>query len=145
MPQLSHSEKNYMEAIYVLTRRLGSVRSIDVANFMNCSKPSVTTAVANLCEKGYLQKMDHDLVFTDQGRSVAENIFERHCILAHALVEIGVDELTAVKDAQTMERVISDEVIAVTADAIQCQKRLTGICPVPFDGMGKLFCNGVRI
>lgn len=103
MPQLSHSEKDYMEH----------------------SKPSVTIAVQNLCIKGYLQKVDRELLFTDLGQSIAGNIFERHCILPHALKEIGIDEPIAVKDAQYMKRVISDEAIAITANAIHCQKWLT--------------------
>ncbi|HML37900.1 MAG TPA: metal-dependent transcriptional regulator [Bacillota bacterium] len=138
MPELSRSEKDYMEAIYILTKRSGSVRSIDVASYMDHSKPSVTKAVQNLCAKGYLLKIDHDLVFTDSGKAVAENIFERHCILAHALREMGIDEPTAVKDAQSMERVISDEAVAITANAIRCQKRLTGVCLAPLDMIGTL-------
>lgn len=128
MVKLSCSEKDYIEAIYILTRRLSSVRAIDVANYLEHSKPSVTKAVQNLVAKGYVQKNDRDLEFTELGQSIAENIFERHCILTHALKEIGIDDLTAVKNAGYMERVISDEVVVLTANAIQCQKWLTGIC-----------------
>ncbi|MFT4104716.1 MAG: metal-dependent transcriptional regulator [Lacrimispora sp.] len=138
MVQLSPSEKDYMEAIYILAKRLGSVRSVDVANYLEHSKPSVTVAVQNLCSKGYLQKIDRDLVFTDSGQPIAENIFERHCILTHALKEIGIDEPTAIKDGQSMERVISDEAVEVTANAIQCQKWLTGVCPAGSDRIGMM-------
>lgn len=130
MPQLSSSEKDYMEAIYILTQRLGAVRSVDVAHYLGYSKPSVTKAIQNLCAKGYLQKAGHNIVFTESGQSAAANILERHCILTHALKEIGIDEPTAVRDAQSIERVISDEVIELAARAIRCQKRLTGACPV---------------
>lgn len=130
MCELSRSEKDYMEAIYVLNKRLGSVRSIDVANYLEHSKPSITKAVSNLCEKGYLKKIDRDLVFTELGSKIAEHIFERHCILTHALKEIGIDEKIAVSDARKMERVISEQIINLTATAIQCQKRLNGYCPV---------------
>ncbi|MEA5015984.1 MAG: metal-dependent transcriptional regulator [Candidatus Limiplasma sp.] len=125
----SRSEKDYMEAIYILTRRMGAVRSIDVATYMEHSKPSVTVAVQNLCAKGYLQKNGHDLVLTEVGRSLAENILQRHCILTHALKELGVNEPTAVKDARSIERVVSDEVVETAAKAIQCRKWLTGACP----------------
>lgn len=100
MLKLSRSEKDYIEAIYILARRMGSVRSIDVANYLEHSKPSVTKTVKNLCAKGYLKKIDHDLIFTELGKSVAENIFERHCILTRILMTMGIDKPAAVKDAQ---------------------------------------------
>ncbi len=129
MASLTPSEKDYLEAIYLLARRLDPVRCIDVANYMEHAKPSVTKAVQNLCAKGYLQKIDHGIVFTQSGRAAAENIFERHCILTHALRELGIDEPTAVRDARSMERVISDEAVNLTARVFKCQKRLTGSCP----------------
>ncbi|MBY9079513.1 metal-dependent transcriptional regulator [Paenibacillus sp. HN-1] len=129
MQELSRSEKDYMEAIYVLKRRLGSVRSVDGANYLEHSKPSITRAVSVLSEKGYLKKVNNELIFTELGRQIAEQVIERHCILTHALKELGIDEVAAVKDAQNMERVISDQVVSLTATAIQCQKRLTGNCP----------------
>ena len=139
MAKLSRSEKDYMEAIYILTKCLSSVRAVDIANYMEHSKPSVTVAIQNLSAKGYVQKNDHGLEFTELGQSIAENIVDRHCILTHALKEIGIDELIAVKDAGHMERIISDEVVVLTANAIQCQKWLTGFCPKSSIVMGMLY------
>ncbi|MCC8123402.1 MAG: metal-dependent transcriptional regulator [Oscillospiraceae bacterium] len=129
MLALSWSEKNYMEALYILKRRLGLVRCVDVAQYMEHSKPSVSKAVSLLRDKGYLEKIDHALVFTALGFRIAEQIAARHCILTHALKEMGIDEVTAVKDAQNMERVLSEEAISRTAAALQCQERTAGICP----------------
>lgn len=128
--KLSKSDKDYMEAIYILNNRLGTVRCVDVANYTEHSKPSITRAVSNLLEKGLVQKTDNELSFTDLGQQVAEQIAERHCILTHALQEIGIDKATAVNDARSMERVISEEVINLTAAAIHCQKRFGGFCPM---------------
>lgn len=127
--KLSKSEKDYMEAIYILKTRLGLVRCVDVANYMEHSKPSITKAVSVLSEKGLLRKIDNELLFTDLGQQIAEQIVERHCILTHALQEIGIDKVTAIDDARSMERVISEEAINLTATLIHCKKRLNGFCP----------------
>lgn len=129
MAVLSRSEKDHLEAIYVLTRRMGIVRSVDVANYLEHSKPSVTVAVQNLCAKGYLRKDEHGLVLTELGRAIAGNILDRHCVIAHALKGLGINEPTAIEDARSIERVVSDEVVEIAARAIQCGKWLTGSCP----------------
>ena len=107
---LHESAEMYLEAIYQLQRRRGSVRSVDVAEFMGYSKPSVSRAVGLLKQGGYLL-MDKDgtLMLTDTGFALAEKIYERHEILTNLLVKLGVSPETAAEDACKMEHVISDE------------------------------------
>ena len=102
------SRENYLEAILVLEKEKGQVRSIDVANYLDFSKPSVSVAVANLknallltvSPEGWLQ-------LTDAGRALAEQVLERHRILTRLLMHLGVDEETAQDDACRVEHVIS--------------------------------------
>ena len=103
----------YLETIYILSKRSGAVRSLDVAEYMNFSKPSVSRAVGLLKSGGYVL-MDRDgfLTLTDAGREVAEKIYERHTLLTSFLVRLGVDETVAAEDACKMEHVISDESFA---------------------------------
>lgn len=107
--RLQESGEMYLETIYVLHNQIGMVRSLDVAEYMGFSKPSVSRAVGLLKSGGYLL-MDHDgfLTLTDAGREVAEKIYERHTLLTSFLVKLGVDEETAAEDACKMEHVISD-------------------------------------
>lgn len=129
MDELSWSEKDYIETIYILRKKIGTVRCIDVATFLNHSKPSITRAINKLSQKGYLKKNHNELEFTVSGLQAAEQIAERHCILAHTLQSIGIEEQTAINDARKMERVISEKTIASAAESIRCQKRLNGHCP----------------
>ena len=107
---LHESAEMYLEAIYQLQHQRGSVRSVDVAEFMGYSKPSVSRAVGLLKQGGYLL-MDKDgtLTLTDTGFALAEKIYERHEILTNLLVRLGVSPETAAEDACKMEHVISDE------------------------------------
>jgi len=111
------SGEMYLEAILVLTKKNGTVRSIDVSEHLGYSKPSVSRAVGILRNGGYLQ-MDKDgtLTLTDSGLEIAEKIFERHTVLTKLLVMLGVSEETAAADACKMEHAISDE----SFDAIKC-------------------------
>ena len=128
MKNLSVSEKNYLETIYILDCRTGAVRAVDVAHYMEHSKPSVSNAVANLIKKGYLKKCDGELKLTEKGALVAEQIVDRHCVLEHALRKLGVDEEIASTEARQMERVVSEEMISVTAEKINCTKAKYGYC-----------------
>lgn len=102
------SREDYLEAILVLSRRLPLVRSIDVANYMNFSKPSVSVAVSNLKSALLLTvASDGGLHLTEEGRAMAEQVFERHRLLTECLVSLGVDEATAAEDACRIEHVIS--------------------------------------
>lgn len=107
---LHESAEMYLETIYVLSQKNNTVRSIDIAEHMRFSKPSVSRAVGLLKQGGYLL-VDKDgfLSLTDEGRSVAEKIFERHTVLSDALTALGVDKETAAEDACKIEHVISDK------------------------------------
>lgn len=106
---LQESGEMYLETVYVLSKN-GVVRSLDVAEYMGFSKPSVSRAVGLLKQGGYLL-MDKDgyLTLTESGLDVAKKIYERHTLLSKFLVRLGVDEKTATEDACKMEHDISDE------------------------------------
>lgn len=110
---LYESAEMYLETIYVLSLQQNTVRSIDVAESMGYSKPSVSRAVSLLKQGGYLQ-MDKDgfLTLTEAGDSVARKIYERHTVLSQALMALGVGKEAAVEDACKIEHVISDETFA---------------------------------
>ena len=104
------SGEDYLEAILVLQKKMGMVRSIDLARHMGFSKPSVSHAVGVLKNGGFLtMDEDHFLHLTDVGREVAEKIFERHCFFTEQLIAAGVDPKTAEADACRIEHIISDE------------------------------------
>lgn len=104
------SGEMYLEAILVLAKKSGFVRSIDVSEYLGYSKPSVSRAVGILREGGYiLVEKDGAITLTDSGKKLAETIYERHTVLSELLIRLGVDEKTATDDACRIEHVISDE------------------------------------
>ena len=104
------SREDYLEAILILSRKLPMVRSIDVANYMEFSKPSVSVAVGNLKNALLLTVApDGGLHLTEAGRALAEQVYERHNLLTEWLISLGVDEETAAGDACRIEHVISQE------------------------------------
>ena len=109
---LHESGQMYLETILVLSKSLPSVRSIDIVEHMGYSKPSVSRAMGLLKNGGFI-RMDEDgyITLTDEGREVAETIYERHNILTEALVRLGVDHETAAEDACKIEHAISDRSI----------------------------------
>ena len=109
---LQESGEMYLETIYVLSKN-GVVRSLDVAEYMGFSKPSVSRAVGLLKQGGYLL-MDKDgyLTLAEAGLDVAKKIYERHTLLSKILVRLGVDEKTAAEDACKLELDLSDESIS---------------------------------
>ena len=108
--KLHASGEDYLETILVLQKKLGMVRSVDVARHMEVSKPSVCHAVATLRDGGFLtMDEDHFLHLTEQGRKIAEKIYERHRFFTAWLMEAGVDLKIAEKDACRIEHVVSDE------------------------------------
>lgn len=113
---LKESGEMYLESIYVLCQSQKDVRSIDVADYMNFSKPSVSRGVGILKKQDYIT-VDKDgyISLTKTGQEAAERIFERHTILTSIFKAIGVDEQTAADDACRIEHVISD----VTFNAIK--------------------------
>ena len=107
---LHESAEMYLETIYELSQKQPYVRSIDVAETMGYSKPSVSRAVGLLKQGGYLL-MDKDgfLTLTESGTAIAQKIYERHNVLAKALMAMGVSKEAATEDACKIEHVISDE------------------------------------
>lgn len=151
--QIRESAENYLETILILSQRKGKgeVRSIDIVNELEFSKPSVSVAMKNLRENGYIT-VDKDgyIRLTDKGLEIAEKMYERHTLLSQWLIKLGVDEKVAVEDACRMEHVISAEsfaaikstqvwldkmIIAVGLPAafFYCkQKGRTALCRSPF-------------
>mgnify|MGYP002510964021 FL=1 len=104
------SLEDYLETILILSRRLPTVLSIDLASELNFSKPSVSVAVKNLKNRGYiLVSEDGYLHLTDEGQKIAENVYERHTLLADWLIYLGVDPQIAANDACKMEHDITPE------------------------------------
>ena len=104
------SGEMYLEAILVLSKKNGFVRSIDVSEYLGYSKPSVSRAVGILRNGNYITvDKDGSLALTETGKSIAEKIFERHTVLSRLLMKLGVSEETATADACKMEHAISDE------------------------------------
>ena len=107
------SQEMYLETIYVLSKKIGNVRSIDVAESMGYSKPSVSRAVGLLKKGGYLiMAPDGELTLTQEGKLAAEKVFERHTVLSEFLKSIGVEAETAADDACKIEHVVSDQTVA---------------------------------
>ena len=115
--KIQESAENYLETILVLHKRKGIVRSIDIANEMNFSKPSVSVAMKNLRLGGYIRVDDDgNITLLDKGREIAEKIYERHTLVSGWLVSMGVSPEVAAEDACRIEHVISNE----TFDALKC-------------------------
>lgn len=109
----NESIEDYLETILFLQKKLGQVRSIDIANEMNFSKPSVSVAMKNLREKGYITVSEAGhIVLTESGKRQAEDVLEKHTILSDWLISLGVDEEIAREDACRMEHDISEESFA---------------------------------
>ncbi len=111
--KILESAENYLETILVLKNKNGSVRSIDVANELGFTKPSVSIAMKQLRENGYIT-VDGDgcLILTEKGAGVAEHVLERHNVIAKALMALGVDEETAYSDSCKIEHHISTQSVA---------------------------------
>lgn len=108
--RLQESGEMYLEAIQVLSKKLGHVRSIDVSEYLGYSKPSVSRAVGLLKNGGYLTvEEDGGLVLTETGMAIGEKIYERHTVLTELLVKLGVSKETAAEDACKLEHAFSDE------------------------------------
>lgn len=114
------SQEDYLETILLLQKRLGQVRSIDIANEMNFTKPSVSVAMKNLREKAYITVSENGFIsLTESGRKRAENVLERHTILSDWLISIGVNRQTALEDACRVEHDLSEESFAAIKKAVQ--------------------------
>lgn len=108
--QIYESSENYLEAVLMLEEKNGHVRSIDIANELNFSKPSVSIAMKKLRENGYIEMDGNSLIsLTADGRAIAERIYERHRTLTNLLLALGVSPENARADACRIEHDLSDE------------------------------------
>ena len=108
--RLQESGEMYLESIYVLSKRLSGVRSIDISEYMGYSMPSVSRAVNLLKSGGYILVDEENFItLTETGIEIAEKIYERHTLLSELLIRLGVSKETAAEDACRMEHTISDE------------------------------------
>ena len=124
---MQESGEMYLETIYVLSQKSSSVRSIDVAEHMGFSKPSVSRAVGLLKQDGLLWVDEYGyLKLTEEGTQKAKQIYERHTVLSRMLMNLGVDEETAAEDACRIEHYISDK----SFDAIKAHMAKYGSKPL---------------
>ena len=118
------SSEDYLEMMLMLQNSKGYIRSVDIASGLGVTKPSVSYAVKRLRENGYIEMTDGGMItLTDEGRAIAEQMYERHTILTTHLMSLGIDEETACEDACQIEHVISDE----SFEAIKKSVKLSGI------------------
>lgn len=118
---IQESGEMYLESILVLSKENPNIRAIDISEYMGFSKPSVSRALGLLKNGGFVTVTEHGfLSLTNEGRAVAEKIYERHTEITNFLTLIGVDKETASQDACKMEHVISD----ASFEAIKKQAKL---------------------
>lgn len=107
--KIHESAENYLETILMLKKQKGNVRSIDIANKLGFTKPSVSVAMKNLREEGYITADDNGgISLTEKGQVIAERVYERHRVIAEVLMLLGVDFETAHNDSCKIEHDISD-------------------------------------
>lgn len=108
--KIQESAENYLETILILKNRLGVVRSIDIVNELEFTKPSVSVAMKNLRENGYITvSPEGHISLTEKGGQIANTIYERHTLISNWLIALGVNSKTAIEDACRIEHVISAE------------------------------------
>ncbi|MGN0802432.1 MAG: metal-dependent transcriptional regulator [Candidatus Faecivicinus sp.] len=121
---IHESGENYLEAIYMLGEKQGSVRSIDVVNHLGFSKPTVSVAVHTLERNGFLNiTQEGYLRLTDSGREIAERIYERHKVLSSILIALGVPEKIALEDACKLEHDLSE--LSFEKIKLYCQQHMS--------------------
>lgn len=112
--------KIILEAVLILDRQKGDVRRVDLATFLERSKPTITNMVTRLCESGFLVREDNKSIsLTTKGKEVAEKIYERHRFFTKRLIAAGVDPKTAERDACRLEHAISEESFQKLKDALE--------------------------
>ena len=108
--KIQESAENYLETIHMLSKHKPYVRSIDIANELSFSKPSVSVAMKNLRNRDLILVSDNGHIsLTPEGQAMAETVYERHSLLSGWLIELGVDREIATADACKMEHDISNE------------------------------------
>ena len=122
--KMQESGENYLESILMLSEQKGMVRSIDIVNALNYSKPSISNAMRRLRENGYIN-MDRSgwINLTEKGREIAENMYERHRLLTDYLLALGVNEKIASEDACRIEHVLSQESFECIRRHMESQKK----------------------
>ena len=110
--RIKESAENYLEAILILKKKNGFVRSIDIANELEVTKPSVSVAMKSFREEGYITVDENGSIdLTEKGMEIANRVYEKHEIIAKALMAIGVSEKTAYEDSCKIEHDISNETL----------------------------------
>ena len=118
--ELRATGEDYLEAVLILDRQKGDVRCVDLATFLERSKPTITNMVTRLCESGFLVREDNKSIsLTTKGKEVAEKIYERHRFFTKRLIAAGVDPKTAERDACRLEHAISEESFQKLKDALE--------------------------
>ena len=109
IPELGESAEDYLEAMLVLKEQNGYISSVDIAEHLGVTKPSVSNAIKRLREKGYIEMNSSNFItLTDTGLAIAKKVYTRHKTLTDLFVSLGVDEKTAAADACRVEHVISE-------------------------------------
>lgn len=117
---IKESAENYLEAILMITKQKGNVRSVDIANFLDFKKSSVSVAMKSFREENYITvDSDGNIHLTDKGMKIAKNVYERHEIIAKALIAIGVDDTTAYEDSCKVEHDISRQTFEKLKDYLK--------------------------
>jgi len=120
---IHESAEMYLETIHVLSLKGSPVRSIDIVNELEYSKPSVSVAMKNLKTQGYIAIDDEGFItLTAKGRKIAETMYERHIAISDWLISLGVDKKTAVDDACKMEHAMSEKSFTAIKKHIENQK-----------------------
>ena len=108
--RITEATENYMEAILVLNQSLGSVRAVDIANYMGFSKPTISQYMKQYVQQGLVEVgSDGHITLTEEGRRVAESTLEKHRIISAIFMALGVSEEVALEDACKVEHDLSDE------------------------------------
>lgn len=108
--KMKESAENYLEAILILQKKKGNVRSVDIAHELSFTKPSVSVAMKAFREEGYITvESTGNILLTEKGMEIAGKVYERHQVIAQALMALGVDEKTAYQDSCKIEHDISDQ------------------------------------
>ncbi len=107
--QYNQSEQDYLECILNLSSAQPIVHRIDIAKQMKVSQAAVNKAVKLLCEKGYVYEEGKHLYLTGSGKTYAEKVYEKHCVLREFLIKLGVSKPQVEEDACKMEHVVSEE------------------------------------
>ena len=105
------SSENYLETIFILSQNGTLVRSVDIAEKLNYTKPSVSVAIKKLRLEGYIEINNGFIFLTENGKRIAESIYEKHVVISNFLIFLGVDRQIAIDDACKIEHVISDQSI----------------------------------